>query len=112
MEWLNRRLAAQGTSPGKVVAQEHHAQGAATATVRHIISSMRWMSSIDWLEFFEKVSLVDDVLRSAPAFAAMDFAVHWSAQVRDDETSVAVESFNVRCNSKFTGIPIISSWMT
>jgi cyclic beta-1,2-glucan synthetase len=74
LEWLNRRLAAQGTSPGEVVAEEHHAQGAATATVRNIISSMRWMSSIDWLEFFEKVSPVDDVLRRASAFAGMDFA--------------------------------------
>jgi cyclic beta-1,2-glucan synthetase len=56
------------------VAREHQAQGAANATVRHIISSMRWMSSIDWLEFFESVSLVDEVLRTAPAFPAMDFA--------------------------------------
>jgi cyclic beta-1,2-glucan synthetase len=32
------------------------------------------MSSIDWLEFFESVSLVDEVLRTAPVFPAMDFA--------------------------------------
>ena len=54
--------------------QEHQAQGAANVTVRNIITSMRWMSSIDWPEFFESVSLVDEVLRTAPAFAAMDFA--------------------------------------
>jgi cyclic beta-1,2-glucan synthetase len=74
LDWLNRRLSAQGTSPSEAVTQEHHAQGAANATVRHIVSSMRWMSSIDWLEFFESVSLVDEVLRTAPAFPAMDFA--------------------------------------
>ena len=74
LDWLERRLGAQGTSSGEVVAQEHHAQGAANATVRHIISSMRWMSSIDWLEFFESISLVDEVLCTAPAFPAMDFA--------------------------------------
>jgi cyclic beta-1,2-glucan synthetase len=72
--WLNRKLSAQGTSPGEVVGREHHAQGAANATVRNIITSMRWMSSIDWLEFFESVSLVDQELRAAPAFPAMDFA--------------------------------------
>jgi cyclic beta-1,2-glucan synthetase len=72
--WLNWRLEAQGTSPGEVVAQEHHDQGAANATVRHIIGSMRWMSSIDWLAFFERASLVDEVLRSAPAYGTMDFA--------------------------------------
>ncbi len=74
LAWLDQRLRAQGTSASDVVAQEHHAQVAANATVRNIISSMRWMSSIDWLEFFESVSLVDEVLRAAPAFPAMDFA--------------------------------------
>jgi len=72
--WLNQQLNAQGTSPGEVVAREHHSQGAANATVRNIITSMRWMSSIDWLEFFESVSLVDEELRASPAYEAMDFA--------------------------------------
>jgi cyclic beta-1,2-glucan synthetase len=71
--WLNKKLRAQGTLPVEVVAQEHRAQAAANVTVRNIIASMRWMSSIDWLEFFESVSLVDKVLRAAPGFAAMDF---------------------------------------
>ncbi|MGD8699182.1 MAG: glucoamylase family protein, partial [Gemmatimonadales bacterium] len=74
LAWLNEKLSAQGTSANEVVAQEHHAQGAANVTVRNIITSMRWMSSIDWLEFFESVSLVDEVLRASPGFAAMDFA--------------------------------------
>ena len=72
--WLNHKLSAQGTSPSEVVAREHHSQGAANSTVRNIITSMRWMSSIDWLEFFESVSLVDVELRSSAAFQAMDFA--------------------------------------
>ncbi len=74
LDWLNRRLDAEGTSPGEVVTRELHAQGAANATVRNVISSMRWMSTIDWLEFVESVSGVDEVLRAAPAYAAMDFA--------------------------------------
>ena len=74
LAWLNEKLSAQGTSANEVVAQEHQAQGAANVTVRNIITSMRWMSSIDWLDFFESVSLVDEVLRAAPGFAAMDFA--------------------------------------
>jgi cyclic beta-1,2-glucan synthetase len=72
--WLNRKLSAQGTSAGEVVAREHQAQAAANSTVRNVITSMRWMSSVDWLEFFESVSLVDEVLRGASAFPAMDFA--------------------------------------
>ncbi len=73
LDWLNENLAAQGTSPNEVVAQAHQAQAAANITVRNIITSMRWMSSIDWSGFFEGVSLVDEVFRTVPGFAAMDF---------------------------------------
>jgi len=74
LAWLDEKLSSQGTSADEVVSQEHHAQAAANVTVRNIITSMRWMSSIDWTEFVEGVSLVDDVLRAAPGFAAFDFA--------------------------------------
>jgi cyclic beta-1,2-glucan synthetase len=73
LAWLEQKLSVQGTSADEVVAQEHQAQAAANVTVRNIITSMRWMSSVDWPEFFESVSLVDEVLRTAPGFAAMDF---------------------------------------
>ncbi len=74
LDWLNANLAAQGTSPMEAVTQAHQAQAGANVTVRNIITSMRWISSIDWPDFFESVSLVDKVLRSVPGFAAMDFA--------------------------------------
>jgi cyclic beta-1,2-glucan synthetase len=73
LAWLETRLSAQGTSADELVAQEHQAQAADNVTVRNIITSMRWMSSVDWTLFFESVSLVDEVLRTAPGFAAMDF---------------------------------------
>ncbi|HYV86237.1 MAG TPA: glucoamylase family protein [Patescibacteria group bacterium] len=73
LEWLEKTLSAQGTSADELVAQEHQSQAAGNVTVRNIITSMRWMSSIDWTEFFESVSLVDEVLRTAPGYAAMDF---------------------------------------
>jgi len=43
-------------------------------TVRNVIMSMSLMSALDWTEFFETVSLVDEVLRAGPNYAAMDFA--------------------------------------
>ncbi|PYT11040.1 MAG: glycosyl transferase, partial [Acidobacteria bacterium] len=48
LAWLEKRLNLQGTSADEVVAQEHQAQAAANVTVRNIITSMRWMSTIDW----------------------------------------------------------------
>ena len=72
LDRLNEMLATQGTSADEVVAREQHAQGAANVTVSNIITSMHWMSSVDWTGFFESVSLVDDALRAVPGFAEMD----------------------------------------
>ena len=73
LQWLEERLAAQGTTSDETVRDEHQRQGASNVTVRNIITSMRLLSDVDWPEFFESVSLVDELLRSGSDFAAMDF---------------------------------------
>ena len=72
--WLDQRLAAQGTTSDDIVRVEHQRQAAMNVTVRNVIMSMSLMSALDWTEFFESVSLVDEVLRAGPNYAAMDFA--------------------------------------
>jgi cyclic beta-1,2-glucan synthetase len=72
--WLDKRLDAQGTTADEIVRAEHQDQTAMTVTVRNIITSMRQMSAFDWSEFFESVSLVDQVLRDGSNFGEMDFA--------------------------------------
>ena len=74
LTWLDQRLAAQGTTADAVVRDEHQRQGAATVTVRNIITSMRLISDVDWTELFERISIVDDVLAGAGAFPEMDFS--------------------------------------
>ena len=71
--WLEERLTLQGTSIDAVVQHEQQRQGASNVTVRNVITSMRLISDIDWADLFESVSLVDERLRAASAFAAMDF---------------------------------------
>ena len=56
-----------------MVRDEHQRQGAASVTVRNIITSMRLISDVDWTELFERISLVDDVLAAASGFPEMDF---------------------------------------
>ncbi len=73
LTWLTARLAAQGTSADEVVNDEHQKQGAATVTVRNIITSMRLISDVDWTELFERMSLVDKVLTGGTRFAEFDF---------------------------------------
>ena len=72
--WLDKRLDAQGTTSDEIVRAEHQDQTAMTVTVRNVISSMRLTSGFDWHEFFESISLVDEVLRNGSLFAEMDFS--------------------------------------
>jgi len=71
--WLDQRLAAQGTTADEIVRVEHQRQAATNVTVRNVILSMTLMSSLDWAELFESVSLVDGVLGATPTYRAMDF---------------------------------------
>ncbi|MGA7919217.1 MAG: glucoamylase family protein [Candidatus Acidiferrales bacterium] len=72
--WLDERLGEQGTSADEIVRAEHQDQAAMTVTVRNIITSMRLMSEFGWEDFFESVSLVDEILRNGSNFSEMDFA--------------------------------------
>ncbi|MFD1702614.1 GH36-type glycosyl hydrolase domain-containing protein [Methylopila henanensis] len=73
LEWLEQRLALQGSSIEESVRHAQMRQGASNVTIRNVITSMRLISDIDWAELFESVSLVDERLRDASDFAAMDF---------------------------------------
>jgi len=73
LTWLEGRIAAQGMTAEAIVSDEHQRQGGSNVTVRNIITSMRLISELEWSEFFESISLVDDVLRSGSTFAQMDF---------------------------------------
>ena len=74
LAWLDQRLAAAGTNADEIVRTEHQQQGTMNVSVRNIITSMRLISEFDWQQFFESVSLVDEILRNATDFGDMDFA--------------------------------------
>jgi cyclic beta-1,2-glucan synthetase len=85
LQWLDVRLAAQGTTADEVVRMEHQEQAAMSVTVRNIITSMRLTSAFDWQTFIESVSLVDEVLRINTGYAEMDFATrdHYRHAIED-----------------------------
>jgi cyclic beta-1,2-glucan synthetase len=72
---LQRTLEAQGDSAEEMLRAEHHRRAADQLAIGNIITSMRLLSSIDWPLFFERVSLVEQILREDPAgaYAQMDF---------------------------------------
>jgi cyclic beta-1,2-glucan synthetase len=74
-EWIENRLKGQGSDTKTLTQLEHQLQATAQVTIGNIISSMRLISSLDWKEFFESVSLVDDALSKDPgrSYAGMEF---------------------------------------
>jgi cyclic beta-1,2-glucan synthetase len=76
LSWLDSQLALKGQSIEQVVQNEYQRQASSQVTVANIITSMRLLSTIDWREFFESVSLIDSLLEADPARAynRMDFA--------------------------------------
>ncbi len=74
--WLDSQLALEGKSTEQVIQLEHQRQASSQVTVANIITSMRLLSTLDWREFFESVSVIDSLLSADPARAydRMDFA--------------------------------------
>jgi cyclic beta-1,2-glucan synthetase len=73
-KWLDERLKSEGLIAEKIVHEEHLSQTSANVTVRNIITSMRLMSSLDWRDLFEEVSLVDEKFQENPLYTQLDFA--------------------------------------
>ncbi|HVF22012.1 MAG TPA: hypothetical protein VM941_03005, partial [Pyrinomonadaceae bacterium] len=76
MDWIEKQLGGQGTSVEQMIHTEHQRQAAAQVTVGNIITSMRLLSTLDWNDFFEQVSLIEPVLGNDPAgvYSRMEFA--------------------------------------
>ena len=73
LAWLDEQLATQGTTADTIVRDEHQRQVAGSVTVRNIITSMRFISDVDWTELFERLSLVDKIFEAGGHFQEMDF---------------------------------------
>ncbi len=74
--WLEQRLVEQGLSIEQLVHLESQNQAADQVSVSHSIASLRFLSAMDWKEFVETLSRVEETLRSDPAdvYSGMDFS--------------------------------------
>ena len=73
LNWLDEKLISEGLSADKIVQDVHTGHTAANVTVRNIINSMRLISSLDWRDLFEEVSLVEEQLQNNRVYGQMDF---------------------------------------
>jgi cyclic beta-1,2-glucan synthetase len=72
---LDRALSARGQTIEDAIRADGQHQAAEQAGVANLISSLRLISTFDWSEFFESVSLVEQVLQRDPGgvYRRMDF---------------------------------------
>ncbi|HSL25409.1 MAG TPA: glucoamylase family protein, partial [Acidimicrobiia bacterium] len=74
LTWLLARMEAGGMSPDEVVNETLLRQAATNVTVRNIVTSLRHITSFDWGDFVEGVSLVDRALATESSYGEMSFA--------------------------------------
>jgi cyclic beta-1,2-glucan synthetase len=72
---LDTALSTLGQDVDEALSAEGRHQAAEQAAMANLINSLRLISSFDWSEFFESVSLVEQVLQRDPVevYARMDF---------------------------------------
>jgi cyclic beta-1,2-glucan synthetase len=72
---LEAALAARGQTIEDAIRAEGQHQAAEQAGMANLIGSLRLISTFDWSEFFESVSLVEQILQRDPAgvYSRMDF---------------------------------------
>ena len=74
--WLEHRLSENHETIESLIQNESHRQASDQVSVGNSITSMRFLSSMDWREFVETLSLVELLLRADPSgvYGDMDFA--------------------------------------
>lgn len=75
LSWMEQHLAEEGLTIDQVVQEENKQQAANQVTVSNCISGLRNLGEVDWRDFVENLSVVDQVLRKDPSstYYKMDF---------------------------------------
>ncbi|MFN2355534.1 MAG: cyclic beta 1-2 glucan synthetase, partial [Desulfopila sp.] len=75
LTWMEHRLSESGLTIEQLVQSENQQQAADQVSVSNSIGSLRHLSAMDWREFVETMSEVEQVLREDPAdvYGRMDF---------------------------------------
>ncbi len=76
ISWIEERLAEDGLTIAQLVQSESQHQAATQVSVGNCIGSLRFLDTMDWREFVEEQSVVEQALRDDPAkiYLKMDFA--------------------------------------
>ncbi|HSM30638.1 MAG TPA: cyclic beta 1-2 glucan synthetase, partial [Woeseiaceae bacterium] len=75
LTWIEQRLSESGLTIEQLVRSENQLKAADQVSISNSIGSLRFLGAMDWREFVETMSAVDQVLREDPggAYGRMDF---------------------------------------
>ena len=92
LTWIEQRLAESGLTIEQAVQVENQQQAADQVSISNSIGSLRFLGAMDWREFFETMSVVDQALRedAGAVYGKMDFAT--PDRYRDAEEKIAKNS--------------------
>lgn len=76
LTWIEQQLAESGLSIEQLIRSGNRQQAADQVSISNSIGSLRLLGTMDWREFVEAVSVVEQTLRTDPlkVYATMDFA--------------------------------------
>lgn len=76
LTWIEQRLAEAGLTIAQLVQSENQQQAAVQVSISNSIGSLRVLGALDWREFVETMSVVEQTLREDPegVYGRMDFA--------------------------------------
>jgi cyclic beta-1,2-glucan synthetase len=76
LTWIEQRLSESGLTIEQLVQSENQQQAADQVSISNTISSLRFLGAMDWREFVETMSVVEQTLREDPGgvYGRMDFA--------------------------------------
>jgi cellobiose phosphorylase len=75
LTWIEQRLSEYGQTVEQLVQSENQQQAADQVSISNSIGSLRFLGAMDWREFVETMSAVDQILREDPGgvYGRMDF---------------------------------------
>ena len=76
LTWIEQRLSESGLTIEQLVQSENQQQAADQVSISNSIGSLRFLGAMDWREFVETMSVVEQTLREDPGgtYGKMDFA--------------------------------------
>jgi len=66
LRYIDERLGESGTTVDDITQKEHNEQTASKASIGNCIMSLKFISTVNWVDIFEQLSKVEQILREDP----------------------------------------------